>query len=168
MAKMDDYQLSSIVSPDDAARYFPASATDAEALFEQMPADQAHRSIGCGAAAQYPATLSFLRRRINNCSGSAALVSYDAELPLRLLPLVTCGDSQLSSDLALGQLCQQLSAGGFSWAALLDDGRQSPAELSRRLSRELKLIPLGSQPLVLLARPEVHQIDGRFYLVEPK
>lgn len=160
-------QLSSVILADDAARHFPASEANAASLFEQMPVDQARRNIGCGVASSYPATLSFLRRRINNCGGSVTVAEHDADLPLRLLPVVTQGDSLHSFALALAQLHERLKATGFSWAPQLDDKQLSPVELSRKLSRELKLIPLGSQPLVLLTRPEVHEVDGRFYLVEP-
>lgn len=158
--------LSSLISQEDAARYFPGSKTDAEALFKQMPAAQAQRAICCRVVATYPATLSYLQRQLNNCGGAVTILAQDTARSVCLLPVVTTGEEQLSYDLAYDQLYEQLDAYGYDWVTQLDGERQPQAELSRRLSRDLKLIPLGTQRLVLVARPEVHCIAGSYYLVK--
>ncbi|MFH2056748.1 MAG: hypothetical protein ABIJ61_12380, partial [bacterium] len=163
-----DFPLSTIIDSLAAARYFPADPGNAAALFEQMPAGQAQRRIGCNDTKAYPTTLSLIRRQLNNCGGSVSVGMPDSATAVYLVPILVDGEAKQAYQMATQRLRQSLLATGCSWAELLGDSSLVAPELSRRLSRQLKLIPLGAQQLVLVVRPEVHQIGGFFYRVAQK
>ncbi len=156
---------SSLVDSASAERYFPANSADAFALFAQMSQSQAQGTINWNGNECYPATLGEIRRRLN-ADGASVSIQFDVRAAkVQLLPVILDDRDSLRSVSAVRQLSDYLTEAGFGWYELLTSSSAEPAELSRRLSSELKLIPLGSRPLILLARPEVHQVAGHFYLV---
>ncbi len=159
---------STLVDSVAAERYFPASRIDAAALFAQMSDAQSQRTINWYGDGYYPATLGNIRRHLSACGAAVRISPEAATSKLQLLPIFLDDRDSLASASASRQLDEFLLGAGFSWHGLINDSSGAAIDLSQQLSRELKLVPLGTQRLVLLARPQVHRLTDHFYLVKQR
>jgi hypothetical protein len=173
-------ELTALIRSRDIENYFPHSEQYAASLFRQMPLESSSRQCHFDLIEMFPRLPAQLERRIDHCSGNLVIDDTETTLPIQLvMSFIDSCDVDIRHSL-LQQLQVQVQAAGYNWSNLLtptDDslaiGDEQLAELSRSLSQQIKLVPLGRTRLLLLARPEVHLLrrsgqpitPGDFYLI---